>query len=54
LEVLTVWLDDGVIAEAAEMAVKVVNPIPHHGESPIYVKKMVGIYTKKALLQLLH
>jgi CO/xanthine dehydrogenase FAD-binding subunit len=49
-----VRLNDDVIAGAAEMAVKAVNPIPHHGESPIYVKKMVGIYTKKALLQLLH
>lgn len=49
-----VRLSDDIIAGAAEMAVKAVNPVPHHGDSPSYVKKMVGIYTKKALLQLLH
>jgi 4-hydroxybenzoyl-CoA reductase beta subunit len=49
-----VRLSNDVIVGAAEMAVKAVNPIPHHGNLPSYVKKMVGIYTKKALLQLLH
>jgi len=30
-----------------------VNPVPHHGDSPKYVREMVGVCTKKALYQLL-
>jgi CO/xanthine dehydrogenase FAD-binding subunit len=47
-------LNDSVIVEAAEMAVKAVDPVPHHGDSPTYVKRMVGVYTKRALRHFLH
>ncbi len=46
-------LTDRIIAQAAERAMKAVNPVPHHGDSPMYVKEMVGAYTQKALSQLL-
>lgn len=49
-----VRLSDGVIAKAAEMAVQAATPVPHHGDSPKYVREMVGAYTKKALSQLLY
>jgi 4-hydroxybenzoyl-CoA reductase subunit beta len=48
-----VRLNDNVIEEASEMAAKAVNPILHHGDSPKYVKQIVGGCTKKALFQLL-
>jgi 4-hydroxybenzoyl-CoA reductase subunit beta len=49
-----VRLSDNVVAKAAEMAMKEVNPVPHHGDPPGYVKQMVGVYIRRALLQLLH
>ena len=52
--VMGVHLSDSIIAEAGQIAAKAVNPVPHHGDSPTYIKKMVGVCTKRALLQLLH
>ncbi len=48
-----VRLSDRIIAQAGEMAMKAVNPVPHHGDSPKYVREMVGACTQKALSQLL-
>jgi len=46
-------LSNSVIDKCGEIAIKEVNPVPHHGDSPKYVREMVGVCTKKALYQLL-
>ncbi len=46
-------LEDSVITKAAEAATIAVNPVLHHGDSPKYVRQVLGACTKKALQEFL-
>ncbi|MGA2463165.1 MAG: xanthine dehydrogenase family protein subunit M [Thermodesulfobacteriota bacterium] len=48
-----VRLSDHVISEAERIAIQGISPIPHHGDSPRYIRTMLGTFIKKALLQII-
>lgn len=45
-------LSESASEKAAEMAGRMLKPLPHQGDAPGYVKEMAGVYTKRALMQL--